>query len=106
MPRCPIVFISQLQPPIAMVPSNKLRRWFCLGGTAGMRPKGGAVWISLASRRSPVANSPMRELPHTHSCFVCGESNAFGLKIRFETDGRIVQARFLPRPEHVGFQQT
>jgi uncharacterized protein (TIGR00369 family) len=48
----------------------------------------------------------MRELPHTHSCFVCGESNPFGLKLRFETDGQIVQARFVPRPEHIGFQQT
>jgi uncharacterized protein (TIGR00369 family) len=28
------------------------------------------------------------------------------LKVRFETDGRIVQARFRPRPEHVGFKQT
>jgi uncharacterized protein (TIGR00369 family) len=48
----------------------------------------------------------MRALPHTNSCFVCGESNSSSLKIRFETDGRIVQARFLPRPEHIGFKQT
>jgi len=48
----------------------------------------------------------MRALPHTASCFVCGESNASGLKIRFETDGKVVRARFLPRPEHMGFKQT
>ena len=48
----------------------------------------------------------MRTLPHTHSCFVCGESNPVGLKLRFETDGRIVQTRFRPGPEHVGFRQT
>src|SRR5437867_2396706 len=48
----------------------------------------------------------MRTLPHTRSCFVCGESNPIGLKLRFETDGRIVQTRFLPRAEHVGFRQT
>ncbi len=48
----------------------------------------------------------MRELPHTHSCFVCGESNPAGLKLRFETDGKMVQTRFVPRPEHIGFQQT
>ena len=48
----------------------------------------------------------MKELPHTHSCFVCGESNPLGLKLRFETDGRIVRARFLPRPEHVGFKNV
>jgi len=48
----------------------------------------------------------MRSLPHTHSCFVCGESNPLGLNIRFETDGKIVQTRFRPRPEHIGFKQT
>jgi uncharacterized protein (TIGR00369 family) len=49
---------------------------------------------------------PVRELPHTHSCFVCGESNPLGLKLRFETDGRIVQARFRPRLEHIGFKNV
>ena len=48
----------------------------------------------------------MRKLPHTHSCFVCGESNVVGLNLRFETDGRIVQTRFTPRAEHVGFQNV
>lgn len=48
----------------------------------------------------------MRELPHTSSCFVCGESNACGLKIRFETDGATVRTRFVPKPEHIGFKQT
>lgn len=46
----------------------------------------------------------MRELPHTQSCFVCGESNPAGLRLRFETDGRVVQTRFRPRPEHIGFK--
>lgn len=48
----------------------------------------------------------MRTLPHTRSCFVCGESNPAGLRLRFETDGRLVQTRFVPRAEHVGFRQT
>ena len=48
----------------------------------------------------------MRELPHSHSCFVCGDSNPAGFKLRAETDGRIVRAEFSFRPEHVGFQQT
>jgi len=48
----------------------------------------------------------MKELPHTHSCFVCGESNPQGLKLRFETDGSIVQTRFRPRPEHIGFKNV
>jgi uncharacterized protein (TIGR00369 family) len=50
--------------------------------------------------------SAMQSLPHTRSCFVCGEANPAGLKLRFETDGRLVQTRFRPRPEHVGFKQT
>ena len=48
----------------------------------------------------------MIELPHTHSCFVCGDANPLGLKLRFETDGKRVQTRFEPRAEHVGFQKT
>jgi uncharacterized protein (TIGR00369 family) len=48
----------------------------------------------------------MKELPHTRSCFVCGESNPAGLKLRFSTDGRVVQTRFVPCAEHIGFRQT
>lgn len=48
----------------------------------------------------------MKELPHTHSCFVCGDSNAIGLNLRFETDGHVVRTRFTPRPEHIGFKQV
>ena len=46
----------------------------------------------------------MRPLPHTRSCFVCGEANPLGLNLRFETDGRLVRAKFSPRPEHNGFK--
>lgn len=46
----------------------------------------------------------MQPLPHTRSCFVCGEANPLGLNLRFETDGRLVRAKFLPRPEHAGFK--
>jgi len=48
----------------------------------------------------------MLKLPHTKSCFVCGLNNPLGLKLDFETDGHIVRARFVPRPEHVGFSST
>jgi uncharacterized protein (TIGR00369 family) len=48
----------------------------------------------------------MKVLPHTHSCFVCGESNPVGLNLRFETDGRIVRTRFKPGLEHIGFLQV
>jgi uncharacterized protein (TIGR00369 family) len=46
----------------------------------------------------------VKELPHTHSCFVCGESNPAGLRLRFETDGKIVRAKFRPAAEHIGFK--
>jgi acyl-coenzyme A thioesterase PaaI-like protein len=45
----------------------------------------------------------MKELPHSKSCFVCGSQNRSGLNLRFFTDGRIVEARFIPGPEHAGF---
>lgn len=48
----------------------------------------------------------MRELPHTHGCFVCGESNPAGLRLRFHSDGRLVRAEFQARPEHVGFSNV
>lgn len=48
----------------------------------------------------------MQPLPHTLSCFVCGEANPLGLQLKFETDGRVVRARFCPRPEHIGFRHT
>ena len=46
----------------------------------------------------------MRELPHTHSCYVCGEFNPRGLNLRFESDGKTVRASFAPAPEHAGFK--
>jgi uncharacterized protein (TIGR00369 family) len=48
----------------------------------------------------------MKQLPHTRSCFVCGEANPAGLNLRFETDGRVVTTRFVPRIEHAGFKKT
>jgi acyl-coenzyme A thioesterase PaaI-like protein len=48
----------------------------------------------------------MHPLPHTRSCFVCGEANPIGLRLRFQTDGRVVCAEFKPCPEHSGFQEV
>ena len=48
----------------------------------------------------------MKELPHTRSCFVCGESNPIGFNLRSETDGRTVRARVVFGDGHVGFKQT
>ena len=46
----------------------------------------------------------MQELPHSRSCFVCGALNPLGLQLRFETDGRIVRTKWVPRQEYSGFQ--
>jgi uncharacterized protein (TIGR00369 family) len=48
----------------------------------------------------------MKRLPHTRSCFVCGEANPRGFNLRSETDGRIVQARLVFDATHVGFKET
>lgn len=48
----------------------------------------------------------MQTLPHTRSCFVCGESNPRGLKLIMETDGECVYARWYPAQEHAGFMDT
>ena len=48
----------------------------------------------------------MKELPHTRSCFVCGEANPLGLRLRFHADGHVVRADFTPLPEHCGFQRV
>ncbi|HLP77814.1 MAG TPA: PaaI family thioesterase [Candidatus Paceibacterota bacterium] len=45
----------------------------------------------------------MKVLPHTHFCFVCGESNSAGLNLRFKTDGKTVESRFTPTTQHIGF---
>jgi uncharacterized protein (TIGR00369 family) len=48
----------------------------------------------------------MKQLPHTRSCFVCGESNTRGLNLRSATDGKMVQTQFAFGLEHVGFKET
>src|SRR5207245_8937905 len=62
--------------------------------------------FSLAVSALPRLLALMRTLPHSRSCFVCGDSNPIGLKLRLETDGRIVQTQFVPGSELVGFKQT
>jgi uncharacterized protein (TIGR00369 family) len=48
----------------------------------------------------------MKELPHTYSCFVCGEANPLGLKLRFHEDADSVRTTFTPRVEHAGFKSV
>ncbi len=45
-------------------------------------------------------------LPRSRSCFVCGTENPLGLKLEFSAEPGCVRARFEPRREHAGFQDT
>lgn len=45
-------------------------------------------------------------LPRTRSCFVCGAANPFGLNLEFTAADGWVTARYRPRREHSGFQDT
>ncbi len=42
-------------------------------------------------------------IPHSHTCFVCGESNAAGLKVRFQTDGEKVWTTVRVGEPHMGY---
>lgn len=46
------------------------------------------------------------ELPHTAGCLVCGPANPKGLRLQLFVDPEtgIVQTRFAPKLEHIGFQ--
>ena len=48
----------------------------------------------------------MKELPHTRSCFVCGDANPLGFNLRSQTDGRVVRTTVVFRAGHVGFKET
>jgi len=73
-------------------------------GSPSRRLAGTAASWKLAPLLRPRQLHFMQSLPHTRSCFVCGEANPLGLNLRFETDGRLVRAKFSPRPEHIGFK--
>jgi acyl-coenzyme A thioesterase PaaI-like protein len=60
--------------------------------------------MQLSIGRALVYWGAVQLLPCTRSCFVCGESNPFGLRLRFYTDGQLVRAELTARSEHVGFQ--
>jgi uncharacterized protein (TIGR00369 family) len=66
--------------------------------------RGPGFFLAHAWRAPLIAR--VKELPHTRSCFVCGESNPAGLQLRFETDGKSVRTRFVPKAEHIGFRET
>ena len=40
------------------------------------------------------------------NCFVCGETNAIGLRIKFRIDGEVCRGEFTPTHDHVGFDNV
>ncbi|GMW02656.1 MAG: hypothetical protein AMXMBFR84_37920 [Candidatus Hydrogenedentota bacterium] len=49
------------------------------------------------------ADNAKRYLPVSKTCFVCGEENPFGLKLRFRVDGNRIWTSFDPVPAYCGF---
>ena len=47
--------------------------------------------------------SVLEKLPNSKTCFVCGDQNPSGLKVRFWADGDTVFTRFTPRLEQMGY---
>lgn len=44
-----------------------------------------------------------RRLPNSAGCYVCGSENPRGLGVRFEVEAGVVTARFVPHPDHCGY---
>lgn len=42
-------------------------------------------------------------LPNSKTCFVCGEENLAGLRLRFFVEDGLVKALFRPKPHHCGY---
>ena len=47
--------------------------------------------------------NPLEKLPNSKTCFVCGDRNPSGLRVRFWTDGERVWTLFTPRVEQMGY---
>ena len=46
------------------------------------------------------------EIEAAPMCFACGVDNPIGLKIKFDVDGDVCTADFIPNENHVGFSDT
>jgi uncharacterized protein (TIGR00369 family) len=44
-----------------------------------------------------------RRLPNSAGCYVCGSENPRGLAVRFDVEGGLVTARFVPHRDHRGY---
>src|SRR5207248_10441272 len=48
--------------------------------------------------------SALEKLPNSFACFVCGDRNPKGLRVRFYIEGDSVSGQFMPCDEHMGFR--
>jgi len=44
-----------------------------------------------------------QRLPNSAGCYVCGNENPRGLQVRFDVEGGVVSARFVPHRDHCGY---
>jgi len=47
---------------------------------------------------------PWQDIPTYPTCFVCGEQNPIGLRMKFRGDGAHIEADFEPQPYHCGYE--
>jgi uncharacterized protein (TIGR00369 family) len=45
-----------------------------------------------------------QRLPNSAGCYVCGGANPRGLGVRFDREGAVVTAQFVPHQDHCGYQ--
>jgi acyl-coenzyme A thioesterase PaaI-like protein len=65
-------------------------------------------WMSMelgtmSDLRGRESLDPFAIVRSDHGCFGCGDANEIGLHLRFEADGEVVKATFVPGPDHQGF---
>lgn len=53
---------------------------------------------------TPVSLNHTTYLPTSSTCFVCGEDNHAGLKVRFYVEDGVVKTRFYAQPHHCGYE--
>ncbi len=44
------------------------------------------------------------DIPQYPTCFVCGDENPIGLRVRFRARDKYVEADFVPQPHHCGYE--
>lgn len=62
--------------------------------------------LIILNRETMTTQHPLHgTLPWTKSCFVCGESNPHGLRLRSHVDGKWIWLKYTPREADLGYRQ-